>query len=1146
MSNLKLSDLPVLQVLPTATPPATPPAPEDLKYDIYYATVNPDGTPQPPMQVNLCGFSFFGEIAGLPGSATEGIVLLSDSEITDPAHPPMVLTGGLYKMTFDYYLDQLQASKINYSRLFLFPLYDAPFIPFARSQARTDPPQGKYDLTTVSNTFLDRLEQFISKARSRGIIIGISFFSHQMLEAPPRDKSYPWSISPFNYKNNTSAVYQQGKLVDAGFINAPEGALIKFFEISPVADNAAYDQTWSHEQKLFWVQRNLVQKIVLRTRPYWNVIYELFNEPIIPATLPPREKQRLRLLLLNWFDYMAGWVNASLLVNNRRTRLVSLVAGDDLLGDLLSRLAPQESTRLVDIFSFHGFWGGDPGKSMLCNYAHSADRTAILNGINNTIKNFPSSPLALIFDSDALYWAQKNPSVYLELLLNKDASFNYRWPFSLLDEVKNPDDVCDKVAGPKVGLAQRLSLINKGAQAAQQGHTITVFPRPPAGTPTDLTVTVEIDLMSGQPLLHLSFNSAGGDQEGYAALFGQTPDTLGQGTDVFPPVKYFPKAAAPRQDLRMSFTLPSGNLNAYVAVAARNGVVTGDFSETRQVVLPATPTGTPTGLVAIVEFVNKQSQVRLTFNRADGPHDGYVAFFGPADSSLGTGTDIFPGTKYFAKTDDALQQCTLTFNPTSLSTGVYIAVAARNGPFVGQRSNVVHLSGYDARIDLSNTSLHVGANATVPKRQDFRETATMSNHVAFKNTGLNKWEWQTDYAVPGSLNSTQTLGVYMPVRDMTSGLALIFIAMRPENRPGNSSAPVLPGQTAIINLNIMQLTSKFETFADLDIPLLLPYSRKPLRFHLGMGTIRTIQGGFAYGHFGEEYDNLPDSAKTPVQVSVDEPERQAFKPPAQSTKLGPNGFVFNLTSGHDASQYLASVTASTPSPNTIIRPRILLQNTASTLAPPSRLLRVSLEGSAGPVDINVCAVKLQPIDLYYAGPHRDPKSGLYDVPGGGKTASGTLDRFEDLYTDTAAYSDTPINPVETITWEVRPGWSPTQTKQLVITNNATVSSAKVATFTVEVWENLTTLEDQQRQKQGELTFDLAAPGTAYVVLDDTAAAHRYYLATLHADKLALISYEIVLRAEADGIFKRCLEVRASNFAPPLKVTYKTLDVHVIP
>ena len=1139
MAKLNTPDLPLLLIRPTIQIKASP-APADLKYDIFYRPVGPDGTLR-PVQVNLCGFSFFGEIAGLTDTTMGGIILLSDEEVQDPAHPPLVLKGGLYKMTFDYYLEQLRASGINYSRLFLFQLYKAPYLPFDRNAVQGDPRNGKYELTAVSATYLERLEQFIYKARERGIVVCLSFFSHQMLGADA------WGINPFNSANNTSGYDSAGRPV-AGFINAPGGALVKFFDVQPVADGAAYDHAWTPQQKLFWAQRNLVQKIVERTRPYWNVVYELFNEPIIPPNLSPEDAARIRPLLLQWFQYMAGWVNAGLLVNNVRTRLVSLVAGPDLKDDLLNLLAAQESTRLVDIFSFHGPWGGEVGKSMLCNYPYLGDRTKISAGIDTTISEFPNVPLGLIFDSDALYWAQKNPADYVELLLDKDASFNYRWPPTLLNEVQKPNDYCTFVDGPTLGLSQRLGLIRNGITAAQtaSGHTVTTFPKPPTGTPTNLQAKVEMNFATSAAQLHLTFATAGGEHEGYAALFGATQQTLGQGTSLLPPVAYFPKAAAATQDFRMPLTLAGNNVSGVVAVAARNGGVVGPLTAAQPVTLPAPPASAPTQLNASVEFVNTQTQLRLTFTPPNVPHEGYVAFFGPSEAQLGAGTNLFPGQRYFPKSGTGQQQFMLAFDSAAGSAGVWVAVAACNGPAAGPRSNVASVLGYDAKIDLAYTSLVVGANATVNKREDFRDSETRHNRVAFKNTGLNRWEWKSEIPVQGGDSVKQTFGVYMPVQNMASGLSLLFIPLRPENRPGNDSTPVLPGWTAVVNLNIMQLSSTFDSFDALEVKLVLPYSRKPIPFRLGMGTIRTIPGGgLAYGHFGETYDNLPDAAKTPVQVKVVEPERLAKRLTQGGKTLTQSGLVFPLTSGHDFSQYLASVKPTTNSPNTTIRTRILLQNTGTNAAPPSRVARLYLEGGgAAGVGIEFSSAKLQPVDLYYAGPHQDPKTGQFDVPGGGKNAAGSLERFENLSTVTAAFSDTPVKPGETITWEVRPGWGTTQSKQLVVTNNATVDTARVVTYTGEIWENLTTAEDTQRQRQGQLTFGSPAPSKLYVKLDDSAATHRFYVATLHADKPAIISYEIVLRAEADGVFKHFLEVNAMYYTPPLIVTYKTLDVRV--
>lgn len=1195
MPPLSIPDPELLFVAPTNASDDTTPPSVNLKYNIYYHTaVNADGTLQ-SAPAGLCGLSFFGEVAGLvdttppvPDTTGSSIHLLSKADY-DPNNvgmppPADILKGSHYKMTFDSYLDQLkthlvdpdhpQTSKtagINYSRLFLFQLYDVPYLPF-------DKVNGKYDLKTVSETFLKRLEEFIEKARARGIVVCISLFSHHMLRA---DDDY-WKGSPFNAKLNNTA---KDSSTDGGFIAEDDG-LPEFFEIEEVPKGVGYDGSWSTPKRLFWIQRNFVQTIIARTKPYWNVIYELFNEP---SLLEMSEDDRSTVVA--WFGHLSDWMNSSLAENGKRTRLIALTSIDDLQADLLAELATPVEQPAIDIFGLHGTqWATDAGKQEFCNYGHTADPTAIKTDIESAITAFQAYHLALIFDSDALYWAQKNPEEYVKACQDKTASFNYRWRDDVLNEIVNKkatdiDGVCHKVGGDGfenrgnwvLGLSQRVELIQNGQVAAAQA--MTVFPRPPAGQPTNLKATVKIT--KDGPQLHLAFDSAAAPFEGYVAYFGPTDVALGTGTALFPKLKYFGPDTT--QGFDVSFTPTDDHPIVSVAVAARNGLVPSTPSNIAQLLRPAPPAGTPTNLKLEVppntaQPTTGKALLRLTFNPAEGPHDGYVAFFGPTMDSVGAGTEDFKPLVYFTVDNETAPQLDLEFTPTAHGHSVYVAVAACNGLVAGPRSNISFISSYSAKLDLANTNLPVGYNKSIPTREDFRGDQYF---MTFVNTGVTRWLGTAkELDSYGRVTTERTLGVYMPIREMASGLSLLFIPINTANGKAETE-PVSPGDSVTIHLNEMKVPYGFEEYFAPPYAVVLPYSRRELSFETGMGMIEVrtsyvpnlpgappstvIASQYAsYGHFGKTYrcltedgtcpDTVPPDQQHPIRVKVDDPKRRSMKSVLNSDALNTTGNPFPLNIKRDFDQFLTSLTTTqTAATNTIIRSFVELVNPgsdpAAPPAAPERRVRVLREGSNDKPKVEVFAVLLDPIDLYYAGPHVDPKGGLYDVPGSGGTRAGSLERFEGRYTVTSARSNTPIKAGETINWAVRPGCDGGQRKQLIITNNSQLGPVTVQVMTVEIWEDIKKEDDTLRQVYNDNEkIEAAAPTTVYVELGQSlgdAAKHHLCVATLHADKPAIINYDIVLKADDSGHFKRMLEIHVEgNYEPPLTVAYKVLDVRV--
>jgi hypothetical protein len=585
-----------------------------FKYDIfYYSGVNASGA-KVEQQVNLCGFSFFGELGGLPykddaGHILQGIDLWSSTEVSNPPYPVNgklpIIRGGRYVLSFDNYLDALHSTKtmhpaagetrINFARLFLFPPYQVRRTPFEEIV-----PGKKWNPLSIDGTYLNCLDEFIVKARSRGIVVCLSFFCSQML------RGQAWQINPFNAANN-----------DKGFIG--DKPLVNFFDIQdlpPGKDPSVgwtYDDSWTPQQKLFWAQRNLVHQVVQRTKRRWNVIYEIFNEPMKARDGNGNEIPGSTAKILNWFTKTVTWLNQDLLDpgGTARSRLISITAGDDLRDDLFNALNIKQNAApgLVDILSLHGGggggpsqWGGfdgnmlngnQPADPSVCTTAVPPPTDEILNGkqgqpdkgLNNAITQFAAYPLALIFDSDSHYWAQRVPGQYIKQVLSKNGSFAYRWSDVFLHEVNeagqvvapNVKNFCQPPANnasKTLGLYQRLDR-TMDAPAALGLITIFPFPPSPQARPQNLTIAKQANT------LKIKFSPVSETIDGYIVFFGPYPPEVGDGTSLFPGMVFINGTS-----LDIGFTPPSSATTLYVAVAARNGLVHGNLSKVLQVDLP--------------------------------------------------------------------------------------------------------------------------------------------------------------------------------------------------------------------------------------------------------------------------------------------------------------------------------------------------------------------------------------------------------------------------------------------------------------------------------------------------------------------------------------------------------------------------------
>lgn len=230
------------------------------------------------------------------GHILQGIDLWSGTEVSNPPYPINgklpIIRGGRYVLSFDNYLDALHSTKtmhpaagetrINFARLSLFPPYQVRRTPFEEIVLGK-----KWNPLSIDGAYLNCLDEFIVKARSRGIVVCLSFFCSQML------RGQAWQINPFNAANN-----------DKGFIG--DKPLVNFFDIQDLPPGkdpsvGGDDDSWTPQQKLFWAQRHLVHQVVQRTKRRWNVIYEVFNEPMKARDGNGNEIPGSTAKILNWF-----------------------------------------------------------------------------------------------------------------------------------------------------------------------------------------------------------------------------------------------------------------------------------------------------------------------------------------------------------------------------------------------------------------------------------------------------------------------------------------------------------------------------------------------------------------------------------------------------------------------------------------------------------------------------------------------------------------------------------------------------------------------------------------------------------------------------------------------------------------------------
>lgn len=229
--------------------------------------------------------------------------------------------GAVLNLDFDYipYLDELASHNLNVTRTFsgiylepqgafgivnntLAPAEDKLICPWARSKQPGYANGGnKFDLNEWDEAYFKRLEDFISEAGKRNIVVELDLFSNFY-------DTIQWKLSPLYIDNN---INQIGNMVDHKEILS-----LKHPEILAV-------------------QEKMVRKIIETLQEYDNLYYEVCNEPYF-GDLEALE---------SWEHYMT-----SVIADAEKNFSVQHLISQNIANDFQRIENPNP---LVSIFNFH-------------------------------------------------------------------------------------------------------------------------------------------------------------------------------------------------------------------------------------------------------------------------------------------------------------------------------------------------------------------------------------------------------------------------------------------------------------------------------------------------------------------------------------------------------------------------------------------------------------------------------------------------------------------------------------------------------------------------------------------------------------------------------------------------------------------------
>ncbi len=139
-----------------------------------------------------------------------------------------------------------------------------------------------HDAASDPQSYFARLRSMIASARKHNIIVQVTIFDATGMRANPgniEDSNKRWPWSPWNNKNNKQP-----------FIDGPTTAFPTFYQTAT-------------RPEMQQAQHAYVRRVVERTVEYWNVVYEIMNEPGGPGDAPNLT------LRAKWADEMVGIIN---------------------------------------------------------------------------------------------------------------------------------------------------------------------------------------------------------------------------------------------------------------------------------------------------------------------------------------------------------------------------------------------------------------------------------------------------------------------------------------------------------------------------------------------------------------------------------------------------------------------------------------------------------------------------------------------------------------------------------------------------------------------------------------------------------------------------------------------------------------------
>ncbi|HEX8473233.1 MAG TPA: hypothetical protein VF666_04315 [Pyrinomonadaceae bacterium] len=195
---------------------------------------------------------------------------------------------------FDPIIDVLSTRKNNFFRHYLtnYFLYiindDTPPIPTpddTDQRKRYSPflwldDREKWDLTKYNDNYFARLKRMLASAAARGVVVQLTLFDGAGMRFLTR-----WPYNPWNEDRNINNV-----------VTGSNSAMPSFYTDR---DTPALDSNGQPTTTLGKIQDAFIAKVVTETLGYWNVVFEIMNEPTggTPA------------IRARWADIITGVIN---------------------------------------------------------------------------------------------------------------------------------------------------------------------------------------------------------------------------------------------------------------------------------------------------------------------------------------------------------------------------------------------------------------------------------------------------------------------------------------------------------------------------------------------------------------------------------------------------------------------------------------------------------------------------------------------------------------------------------------------------------------------------------------------------------------------------------------------------------------------